>query len=294
MQISTIIVNYNGLALCCAAIDSLVQHCPESEIIVVDNGSKDGSIQALAAKYPAIRLIALDANRGFGSANNAGARKANGDLLFFLNNDTQLQENTAHVLSHHFGKDMQVGACGPRLMNADGSFQLSSGLDPSLINEWKTRREQQRVERRNLRGSYPHSIPDQIAEVDWVTGAALMVRKDIFERIGGFDEQYFMYFEDVDLCKKIREEGWKVLYDPASAITHLKGSSGTLLRGKVGLEYRKSQILYYRRYRSLVSSVLLRSYLFVKYCMRWIMSNASSHAKEEKSSVASLFKILIR
>jgi hypothetical protein len=203
-------------------------------------------------------------NRGFGYGCNRGAEAATGKYLFFLNNDTLLSEDTPAILASVLEKNPTVAACGPKLLNADGTFQLSFGFDPSIVNEWKVRRMQRRV--RNRDQQYGLLLEKRFAnkKVDWLTGAALMLRKDVFEKANGFEEMFFMYFEDADLCRRIRVLGFEIRYVPQTSVIHLLGRASNSDQSKVSVEYRKSQLYYYGKHTSIISTQLLRLYLHHK------------------------------
>ena len=265
MTCSIIIVNYNGLAHTREAITSVVQHSQESETIVVDNCSSDGSVEALRTEFPQIKLVASETNRGFGSGCNLGALQARGEYLFFLNNDALLSEDTPAVLRNIMKSHPRCGACGPRVVNPDGSYQLSFGRHPSLSSERNARRLQRLPKHRRdqLAVFYERQFANK--PVDWISGAALMVRRDAFLKIGGFDESYFMYFEDADLCKRIRDIGMEVIYFPKTTLIHKGGESYPAKNPKIRLEYRRSQLRIYDKSRSLLTCLLIRCYIFVKF-----------------------------
>lgn len=288
MNVSIILLNHNGFELTRACLDSILHHVPQVETIVVDNHSIDGSVAKLREEFPAVRFFELPENEGFGKANNAGARRATGSYLLFLNNDTIFEDDAVTKLRAVLDARPDVGAVGPRLLNPDHSLQLSFGYDPSLINEWRVRRLQKKftplghLDRERLERQYPSSV-----EVDWLTGAALMVRREAFEGAGGFDEGFFMYFEDADLCRAMRMKGWKILYDPTSHIIHLRGGTVGTLSDGIRLEYRRSQLRYYRKHRSIVSQILLRFYLFLKFSFEWLV-----HMPQDSGKAAEANRIL--
>lgn len=264
MKVSIIIVNYNGLRYARNCVASILRWSPRSEIIIVDNGSTDGSVESLRKEFPQIRLIALTKNNGFGHGNNRGAEVATGNVFFFLNNDTLLTEDTPAVLAAYLERNSEVAACGPKLLNEDRTFQLSFGLDPSIKNERIVRRMQRRL--RNGDVHYASWLEKRHADkvIDWATGAALMVRREVFEKIGGFDDRFFMYFEDADLCRRIRKAGFEIRYNPETSVVHLLGQSVKDGNPNVGVEYRRSQIYYYRKHRSPIALLLLRLYLALR------------------------------
>lgn len=262
MTVSIIIVNYNGCALTRQCLGSIREHITGPvEVVVVDNASSDDSRQVLPGLFPNVRFLWLDDNRGFGYANNRGAECATGDILFFLNNDTILTSDPLSALIDRFTTDADCGIAAPKLLNRDGSFQLSFGEFPDILTEARTRsisRDPSAIRRLE---------PQQTAPVrkDWVTGAALLIRRTMFKNIGGFDERFFMYYEDSDLCKRVADTGASVWYCPSVSVIHLGGSSYTKKDPRISLEYRKSQLLYYRNHHSPAQRLMLFVFLWLKY-----------------------------
>ncbi|MBA4312698.1 MAG: glycosyltransferase family 2 protein [Chlorobiaceae bacterium] len=264
-DVSVIIVNYNRFDLTHQAIGSLIRYSPEVEIIVVDNSSTPNSAGSLTKEFPSIKYIGLSKNEGFGYANNRGAKLARGEYIFLLNNDAFLMEDTPQILASFCEANPSVGICAPKLIYPNGNFQLSWGRDPSIINEWIMRRMYRKFDKSCH--NYISKIEKQynkITSVDWLTGAALMIRKDVYNKVGGFDEKYFMYYEDSDLCKRVRDIGYSILYVPTTIVAHIRNETMKSFTEKVSLEYRKSQILYYRKHKHLWSRFLLRIYLIFR------------------------------
>ncbi|MBM4168213.1 MAG: glycosyltransferase family 2 protein [Ignavibacteria bacterium] len=281
VRTSIIIVNYNGLLLTQALLDSLRRHAPGHEVVVVDNGSTDGSADTLQESLFDVKLVRLERNLGFGLANNRGADHATEEFLFFLNNDSIVRSDVPAALAAFMIDHPDIGLCGPKLLNADGSYQVSHGFDPSLWNEWRTRRLQKRGGRR-----------DQAAEVpphpDWLSGAALMTRKTLFRTVGGFDPSYFMYFEDADLCCRIREAGFRIAYLPEISLVHLRRRTVDRESSRINVEYRRSQIRYYQFHRGGLSIVLLRAYLFAKFGLIWIVSRSNTTRQRTAAAIVRL------
>lgn len=275
MTVSIIIVNYNGCSVTRQCLASIAQHIAGPvEVIVVDNASSDDSKQVLPGLFPSVRFLWLTDNRGFGYANNRGAELAQGDVLFFLNNDTILESDPLGSLIDVFKNDGSSGVVAPKLVNRDGSFQLSFGEFPDILSEARTR----------SLSKDPDALrrldPKQTAPVrkQWVTGAALLIRRVIFEKLNGFDERYFMYFEDSDLCRRVTDVGAGVWYCPAVSLIHLGGNSYTKKDPRIALEYRKSQMLYYRKHHSLFQRTMLFVFLWMKYAPRLVDPGERSSA----------------
>ncbi|MDH7514456.1 MAG: glycosyltransferase [Bacteroidota bacterium] len=230
------------------------------EIILVDNGSDP--------PFPANHLrdvhhLRLPVNCGYATACNRGASIARGTHFLFLNNDISFSHDFIHPLLRVCREDSRVGAVGPMLTYADGMFQPSWGRDPGLLAEYMERRVQQGARKRNGRAYRARTRSSARArEVDWVTGAAMLVPRPVFEMVGGFDEEFFFYFEDVDLCRRIRNVGYRVRFEPTACLTHFGGGSqGGETDPALRKAYRAGQLRFYALHRGLVSFLLLKLYL---------------------------------
>ena len=262
-MISVILVQHNNGRLTLDAITTLRQyHTGGFEVIVVDNGSTDGSLSLLRSEQEKIKIVECP-NKGFGAANNLAAAGAQGDVLFFLNNDTICTGEILSGVEREFEADQGMGVMGPRLNYPDGTLQLSAGRLPTFWGEIGEKFVYS-AERRRARQvlSAAERFFSRRRTVGWVTGAALFIRRELFRKLKGFDERMFMYFEDKDLCARAAAEGARVLFDPRFALVHLKGGSSpggmppSLIR-----EYRKSQLRYYSVHRPPYEQALLRAYL---------------------------------
>jgi hypothetical protein len=263
-MISVILVQYNNAALTLQAVHTLRQHHDHGfEILVVDNASTDGSRERVREISRDAVIIENRENIGYGAANNIAASRAHGDILFFLNNDTISTRGYLEAAEQEFEAEPTIGILGPRLLNEDGTFQLSAGWLPSFSREivekflYGAIRKDLRIVQRSVETFFLRR-----RDVGWVTGAALFIRKGIFDRIGGFDEGMFMYFEDKDICARVWEAGMRVVYDPLLSLVHLKGgSSPDSLSPFLRNVYRSSQRRYYQVHRPTYEKVLLNVYL---------------------------------
>ena len=262
-MISVILVQYNHPDLTKRAIETLRLHNRgELEIIVVDNGSPAAGVRAVTEQMSGCTFIFNSANAGFGAANNRGARASHGDLLMFLNNDTLVRTEILPQIESHFATNPSCGAAGLQLLNTDGTAQYSTGKFPTPWSEWRMSR------RHNL-----YKAEDTVRR-DWVSGAAMVVRRTVFEEVGGFDYRYFMYFEDVDLCARIRGTGHEIHYLPGISVEHLRGGSQPGgISPSVQIEYRRSQLLYYSLHASIVDNLLIRAYLVGRFLPPRAMGN---------------------
>lgn len=263
-MISIIIIQYNSQELTIQAIDSLKKHLSgDYEIIVVDNASPNADLEQLLSAHPDINLIRNNENYGFGRANNIGAEQATGGKFLFLNNDTIVKSNFIPIVETYFEKEEDLGILAPKLLNADGTLQISVGPLPSILNEfWVKFSSILFYSRREPFLSYFNKYYSSCRDVDFATGAALFMKKSTFEVIAGFDENIFMYFDDSILCKKVKEQRLRILYTPEFEITHFCGASwNDEITHALKSHYRKSQLYYYKKYRPAIENFLLRLYL---------------------------------
>jgi hypothetical protein len=231
LDLSIIIVNYNVKEFLQNLLTSLFKAVTNlsSEIIVVDNGSDDGSVELLREKFPQVTLIANKDNLGFSKANNLGLKIAKGKFILLLNPDTIVQEDTFEKLIEFFKAHQDAGMTGCKILNPDGTLQLAcrrsfpgpwtsfckvSGLSSMFPNS-----------RLFARYNLTYMDENQSYEVDAISGSFMMVRREVFEKIGGLDEQFFMYGEDLDWCYRVQKAGWKVYYVHDTTIIHYKGES---------------------------------------------------------------------
>ncbi len=269
--VSIILVNYNGAEVLPDCVNSIEKLIPISdyEIILVDNASSDGSPE-LVAQNPHINLIRLSENLGFGAGNNAGAHIATGEFLLLLNTDTILTSNILpHLISLMHARP-EVGIIGPKLLNADGSFQISISPALGIKGESQARQLNDDYKKGNI-----HQIEQKYQktqEVDIVVGAAFFIRANLFHTLGGFDENFFMYFEESDLCQRAQNQGYKILYTPDVSLIHLKGYSIQKAANAMAVEYRRSQIYYYQKHRPFWEQLVLRLYLLYKFSREFATS----------------------
>ena len=205
----------------CDCLHSIRMHTKDVnyEIIVVDNASTDGSVAHIKKHFDGIRIIASDRNLGFGKANNRGALEARGKYLFFLNSDTLLLNNAIHFFFNYMERNKEVGAVGGILLNEKGQVSFSYNRFPSPQTEMKYV-----LNKLFRRPTIPHP-PFQPVSVDFISGADLFIRKAVFERLNGFDPEFFMYYEEVDLQKRMDLLGLKRIILPEGRIIHLEGGS---------------------------------------------------------------------
>jgi GT2 family glycosyltransferase len=266
VTLSIIIVSHN------AAGD--LEHCLESlhdsppvlphDITVVDNASTDGAADRVRARWPDVRVIAQQQNRGFAAGNNVGIRATTGELLLLLNSDTIVPAGSIDALAASLRSHADAAVAGPRLVDSSGRPELSFGPMISPFAELR----QKAIGRLYAAGLTPvvswiHRETEREQFVDWVSGACLLVYRSDASAVGLLDERYFLYTEDVDFCAAIRARGRKILFTPAATITHARGRSRATVPGGMHDAYRLSQIAFYEKHHPRWAGVL-KSYLRLK------------------------------
>jgi GT2 family glycosyltransferase len=255
-RLSIIIVSYNARADLERCLETLVRDTPavDHEIIVVDNASSDDTVHALRTRWSGVRLIEAGGNLGFARGNNLGIRQSFGEIVLLLNGDTLLTPGAIDGLVATLDSRPDVAIVGPRLVDAHGRAELSFGRMISPFNEMR----QQLRARGNV-----ERLTSREREVDWVSGACLLVRRADAEAVGLMDERYFMYTEDVDFCAAVRARGRKVLFTPKVQIVHLRGRSRQSAPRATEEAYRRSQIAFYEKHHPAWTG-LLRLYLRIR------------------------------
>jgi GT2 family glycosyltransferase len=274
MDVSIIIVNYNTCDLIVTCIDSIKKqtHGIEYEIIVVDNNSTDNSVTTIKEKHKDVIVIPLDKNYGFGVANNIGAKKSNAEYIFLLNSDTLLINNAISILIDFmkYSGFQNIGACGGNLYKLDNSPNFSySTFFPSLTNIFLYR-----LGISNFIKQDNFNDTNTIKEVSIIIGANLLIQNKLFNKIGGFDNAFFMYIEDGDLQYRLYKMGYKMYSVPNAKICHLQGASSStyfklmmeITGYKIYFEkhFNKSYVFVYRIIEML-SSFLKCIYFILKF-----------------------------
>ncbi len=240
---------------------------PGLEVIVVDNASQDGSPAMVQQEFPQARLIVNPQNCGYGAANNRGIAVAAGEFLLVLNPDIEALDDALPRLAAHAQEQPDVGMLGPRMLWPDGETQSSRRRFPTLPvlfleSTWLERL----APRKLLRRYYKQDQPDTASQdVDWITGAAMLTRRAVIESVGGFDEGFFMYSEELDWCRRIKEAGWRVSYCPDARIIHHEGKSSEQVVAARHVYFQSSKVYYTRKYHGAAIAEALRLWLLAQY-----------------------------
>ncbi len=265
-MISILVVNHNGRDHLRHCLEGLAgQEDSYGEIVVADNASTDGSPAMVRADFPRCRLLALEENVGFGAANNRAAAAARGELLLLLNSDAWLEDGALPRLAAALDSEPRLALAAPELRYPDGRRQFAWAPETGVLGEALQMLRNRFEDRR-----WAHRVPPRWLRLllgpGWFSAACILLRRDAFEQVGGFDEKLFLYFEDVDLSVRLRRAGWRLGSVPEAVAVHVKGGSRPSDRGEI--EYRRAQLYYYRKHRPRWENRYLRSRMRRKFS-RW-------------------------
>ncbi len=280
IDLSIIIVNWNTRQLLLNCLSSIYDTVRKAafEIIVVDNGSTDGSVEAISKMFPLIKVIANPSNHGFARANNVAMKQMKGKYAVLLNSDTILKENALDDMLRFMEQHTTAGICGPQLLNKDGSKQNSVGVFPSLLTEFVSKG-LIHVLSPSMYERHFQSKKATLTEptvVDFIIGACMMVRKAAMDKVGMFDEDYFFLYEEVDWCYRMRKAGWLVYHLPDVEIYHLGGQSMKEINLRARVESWRSRYLFFQKslklstlgsYSLLFAGILQNAYHLLIYTM---------------------------
>jgi N-acetylglucosaminyl-diphospho-decaprenol L-rhamnosyltransferase len=283
-RVAVVVVSYNtrpDLLRCLAALGLNVTL--PLEVVVVDNASHDGSADAARAAFPAVRVIENGANLGFARANNIGLRATAAPYALILNSDAELRPGCLEALCGLLERRPELGAVGPRTLGADGRIQLSFGPALTPLAEWRQRRLV-----KGLRAGAPWALREveQMAarehEPDWLSASCLLARRAALDAVGGFDEGFFLYEEDVDLCVRLRRAGWRLLFTPAAEVVHQLGRSMEKAPALARLEYDRSHLRYYRKHNGVFWTLALRIALVASAGIGWLRALGPGAGRRER------------
>jgi N-acetylglucosaminyl-diphospho-decaprenol L-rhamnosyltransferase len=277
VDLSIVIVNWN--------VYELLRHCllslskgdargaisSTAEVVVVDCASSDGSAEMVQREFPWVKLIASDENLGYSRGNNLGMTRATGRHLMILNPDTEVKGDALATMVRYLDEHPGVGALGPELRYPDGTLQSSRRRFPTLATAF--------FESTLLHQWFPHNRvaqhyhladrpPDVPQPVDWLVGAALMIRREVWQKVGPLDEGFFMYFEELDWCRRCRAQGWQVHYLPTAQIIHFEGKSSEQVMTARSIRFQSSKIRYFRKYYGKRWALVIRLFLMLTFALQ--------------------------
>jgi GT2 family glycosyltransferase len=276
MDLSIIIVNWNTQELLAQCLHSIFEGLPAQalarvEVFVVDNASADGSKSMVHHSFPQVHLISNSENVGFASANNQAIRQSHSRYVLLLNPDTILLLTALNTLIEFMDAHPEAGAAGPCLLNPNGTLQMSCYPAPTLPRElWRLLH----LDALYPYGSYRMSSWSTVAprEVDIVQGACLILRKTTLDQVGLLDEDYFIYTEEVDLCYRIRQAGWRISWVPSAQVIHYGGQSTQQVAAEMFLHLYRSKLLYFRKHHGVLAAYIFKLILFVTGLIRLLLS----------------------
>ena len=283
-DLSVIVVSWNVrdlLRVCLASLHASALAC---EVIVVDNASTDGSVPMVEAEFPAVRVLANSENAGFTRANNQGLAVSQGRYVFFLNPDAEVLCDAPATMVAFMDAHPEAGALGPQLRYGDGSLQSSRRRFPTLATAifestplaWHLPPAANRWARRYHMDDVP--VPDERSksaqQVDWVVGAALLARRTALDQVGGFDEGYFMYSEELDWCRRASDAGWQILYYPAAKVIHHEGKSSEQAVAARHIRFHTSRVRYFRKFHGAFAAESLRLIVLAMFAGEWALEGA--------------------
>lgn len=304
IDLSIIIVSWNVADLLAACIDSIYVGLEDEgpkrldksrvEVIVVDSGSTDGTVTMLRERFQQVHFIPLDENLGFTRANNIGLAQAKGRHLFLLNPDTLILKDALARLVAFMDANPNVGMCGPHTLNSDGTTQSTRRRFPNFwIGLFESTWLQPYAPKRLLdyyyyvNGNGVHETLD----VDWVQGSALVVRREVYEQLGGFDEGFVMFSEELDWCRRARDAGWRIVYLGSAEIIHHGGKSTQQVVARTHILFQQSKLRYFRKYHGILVAGVLRLFLQVNYLVqlvvetgKWLMGHKRPLRRERMAA----------
>lgn len=260
--ISAIIVSYNTRQMTLECLRTLYADLQgiAAEVFVVDNASADESAAAVREAFPQARVIANERNAGFGAANNQAMREARGKYFLLLNSDAFVEQGAVATLVEYLERKPKVGVVGPRLVNADGSLQVSCFPFPSPARAWlENLWVPKMLPPASPLGDYRKWAHDSERRVDWVVGACMLVRREMYEEVGGFDERFFMYAEESDWQRRMRDARWEIAFTPAARVKHLGGASGAAEKPRINQHFFQSLDYYEIKHHGLGGLIALRA-----------------------------------
>ncbi len=253
------------------------------EVIVVDNASRDDTITMLAAEFPWVQVIVNADNAGFSRANNQAFAASRGTAALFLNPDTEVSPGALATLLAYLCAHPDVGVLGPRLRYPDGSVQSSRRRFPTLTTALfeSTLLEQWWPHNRFARAYRLEDVPDgHTQDVDWLVGACLLIPRRVLEQVGTWDEGFFMYSEELDLCRRIRGAGWRLVYVPQAEIIHYEGKSSEQVVAARHVRFQTSKVRYFNKYHGRLVAEGLRLFLLATYAwqlveegLKWLLGH---------------------
>lgn len=301
LKISVVIVSWNTrelLGRCLASVEREAESFAEDEVevLVVDNGSTDGTVPMIRSDFPSVILLENKGNVGFAAANNQALAVCSGQYVLLLNPDTELKSGSLSTMTGTLDSDSSISAAGPLLVGQDGRMQTSCYPLPTLSRElWRLL---------HLDCIWPLAVyrmdkweRDRPREVETLQGACLMVRRSVLDQVGVLDERFFIYTEEIDLCRRISAAGGRLFWTPAAEVVHHGGGSTRQVAGPMFIELYRSKLQYFRKHHGAAGALLYKLILFVIILPRIaaapIASIFSSFHRPRLLAVTRLYRLLL-
>ncbi|NBV86246.1 MAG: glycosyltransferase family 2 protein [Verrucomicrobia bacterium] len=274
LSVSVVIVSFNTrrMTLRCLAAIKPELAARRAEIFVVDNGSNDGSAAAVRAAFPEVQVISEEKNIGFGAANNHAMRMARGEFILLLNSDAFVRSGAVENLLAYLEANPKFAAVGPRLVNADGSLQASCFRFPSPARVWCENLGFSRLfPNHGIFGDYSRWKHDHPRRVEFVSGACMLVRRSVVKEIGGFDESFFLYAEETDWQRRMRNASWDIGFTPAATVMHIGGASGRDTPAQINRHFFESLHRYELKHHGVAGLLSLRCAMSIGCSLRAVL-----------------------
>jgi GT2 family glycosyltransferase len=292
-EIDVVVVNWNAqkdLRLCLQSLTAQPAPKVAHAIWVVDNASADGSAAMVRKEFPTVNLIENKENEGFSRANNQAIKASDGRYVLLLNSDAWIHEGALEALAAFADSHPKGGIIGPKVLNSDGTLQFSCRRFPSLWAGFFRNTLMGRLFPRNrfareyLMGDFNHN---ESRPVDWVSGCAMLIRRDLIDRIGALDERFYMYCEDVDICFRAWKAGYEVLFSPSAVVTHAIGRSSDKNFEKMTVEFHRSWYEFVKKHypRSGPVHVIVYAGLWLRAAVRIMHHRSHERDRKKKDNV---------
>lgn len=269
IDLSIIIVSWNVANLLAACLDSIFTNANglRLEVIVVDSASSDQTVAMVRERFREVMLLPQTENLGFSKCNNVGLTAARGRHLLLLNPDTEIIGDALAKMVAYLDENATVGIIGPHTLNTDGSTQSTRRRFPTLATGIFESTWLQAYSPKRLMSRYhvTDAPDDAMLDVDWVQGSALMARREVYAQIGGLDEGFVMYSEELDWCRRAKAAGWRVVYLGTAQIVHHGGKSTEQVAARKHIHYHESKLRYFRKYHGRLVAQMLRLFLLLNY-----------------------------
>jgi GT2 family glycosyltransferase len=279
---------------------SIYEHAPsfEFEVIIVDNVSTDGAVAMIEKDFPQVTLLRNKERHGFGHNQNIAINAAKGKYIFIYNDDTLVHGNALSVLCDFLDEHPKAGLVGPKLLNADGTLQMSCYKFPSPVRcIWENLLVTAAFPNSTVFGDYRNWPHDSVREVDFVIGAAMLVRREVIEQVGIFDELFFMYSEETDWQMRIKKAGWQIMLCPSAEITHLGGQSTEDAKDKQFAEFQRSSVKLINKHYGTFGALTQRAAMLVGSVLRitiWTMLSLIPQKRSRGSAEVRKWRRLLR